>query len=372
VDKNLDLIYKAGQKYNLPIKVFKSMPKLEDSFWVNLIGKGYPSPTRWFRWCTDRLKIKPTSQYVLDQISKYGKVIVLLGTRRAESPSRARSLKRHDINGNKFKTHSDLPNAFVYTPIEDLTNDEVWIYLLQVPSPWNGNNKKLVTMYRNASGGDCPLVLDDSTSPCGNSRFGCWVCTVVDRDKSMEALVDSGQDWMLPLLEFRDWLSEIREYLKDKDGNPIVDDHGNKIYPYRESKGRMNDDRVGPFNEDARYEILKRLLEIEKQTGLEIITHQELSAIQLQWRFDGKFKHSVAKIYKSVKGDEVMDSFSTQKDQKKLEELKLLTQICNKHNVNPEHIRELMILEHKNASFLRRGTIFKDIQSKIERFVTEI
>jgi hypothetical protein len=38
-------------------RVVRVVPKLEDTFWVNLIGKGYPSPNRWFRWCTERMKV---------------------------------------------------------------------------------------------------------------------------------------------------------------------------------------------------------------------------------------------------------------------------------------------------------------------------
>ena len=69
--------------------VFKSTPQLKDSFWINLIGKGYPSPNRWFRWCTERMKINPTNDYILKTVTKHGKVIIVLGVRKAESSNRA-------------------------------------------------------------------------------------------------------------------------------------------------------------------------------------------------------------------------------------------------------------------------------------------
>ena len=44
VDDVLSQIEKQARKEDLPIFVRKTIPKLEDSFWVNVIGKGYPVP----------------------------------------------------------------------------------------------------------------------------------------------------------------------------------------------------------------------------------------------------------------------------------------------------------------------------------------
>ena len=46
-------------KREIPFKIIIAKPSDQDEFWANLIGKGYPSPTRTFRWCTERLKINP-------------------------------------------------------------------------------------------------------------------------------------------------------------------------------------------------------------------------------------------------------------------------------------------------------------------------
>ncbi len=298
IDEQLRLIETVGKKKlftenpNL-FQVAKVVPKIEDRFWINLIGKGYPAPNRWFRWCTQRMKINPTNDYILQQVSKHGNAIVVLGSRKAESGNRAKSLKKYDleeISGQKFKKHT-LPNSWMYSPISDLTTEEVWQYLMSVPSFWGGDNKKLITMYRNASesSGECPLVIDTSTSSCGNSRFGCWVCTVVARDKSMENLIDNGEEWMLPLLEFRDYLLEAR----NNDDN-------------RMQKSRMNTDKLGPFKFNIRAELLEKVLEIENLTNLEVISKQELAAIQLQWNYDGSFEFSVSDIYRKVKNKSLM------------------------------------------------------------------
>ena len=72
------------------------VPKLKDTFWVSLIGKGYPSPNRWFRWCTERIKINPTTSYILNTVNKNGQAIIILGSRRAESGNRAAAMTLPD------------------------------------------------------------------------------------------------------------------------------------------------------------------------------------------------------------------------------------------------------------------------------------
>ena len=72
---------------------------------------------------------------------------------------------------------------------------------------------ELVALYYKAydlTDADCPLVIDATTPSCGSSRFGCWVCTVVDKDKSMAGMIASGESWMQPLMDFRDWLYDAR------------------------------------------------------------------------------------------------------------------------------------------------------------------
>lgn len=363
VDSQLNLIEKAGKSKlfsHFPelFNVVKVVPKIEDRFWINLIGKGYPSPNRWFRWCTDRMKISPTNDYILQQVSKHGKAIIVLGARSTESSNRKKSMEKYDlqsINGSKFRKHS-LPNAWVYAPITDLTTNEVWMYLQQVPSFWGGDNRKLVTLYKNASENatECPLVIDTSTPSCGNSRFGCWVCTVVSKDKSMENLIDNGEEWMLPLLDYRNILADYRD-------NPEK----------RMSKSRDQKDRLGPFTYEVRAELLEKLLEIEETTGLELITRPELAAIQVQWNYDGSFEYSVSDIFLKVKKKRIMldEKHIVEKER---EEFDLLKKAAEKHGVNADHIRELLVTEKEHLTYLRRRNILEDIQKKIEKFVEEV
>lgn len=268
VDGQLSRIRRAGKRVLFAhrpelFSVAKLKPKLEDTFWVNLIGRGYPSPNRWFRWCTERLKINPTSEYVRRKVRDHGQVVILLGTRKAESANRAASMSSHN-KGQRLRRHT-LPNALVYPPIADLADNDVWAYLLQSPNPWNGNNRDLLGLYCNASdGGECPFVIETGTQSCGKSRFGCWVCTVVDRDRSMENFIDNGHAWMRALLAFRNWLYKIRQ--QDFQHVP-------RQYQSRNVK-------FGAFLLKTRKRILSRLLNMQEHLPIELLSSQELRRIR--------------------------------------------------------------------------------------------
>src|SRR5437868_249857 len=208
VDTSQARMREAAPGQGMPITPHKLTPEIEDSFWVNLIGKGYPAPRAKFRWCTERLKIRPSNKFIREVVRQNGEAILVLGTRKAESQKRAATMAKHEARRvrERLSPNSSLPNSLVSTPIEDWTNDDVWLYLMQVKNPWGHDNKSLLGMYQGASeGGECPLVVDTSTPSCGSSRFGCWVCTVVDKDRSMEAMIKNDEEklWMTPLLELR-------------------------------------------------------------------------------------------------------------------------------------------------------------------------
>ncbi len=267
VDNQLRMIEQQGKTglYGHNPELFhvtKVKPKLEDDFWVNLIGKGYPSPNRWFRWCTERLKINPTNDYIGRAVVKHGQVIIVLGTRRAESSNRAASMNSYNTGG-RLRSHV-LPNAFVYAPIAELSDNDVWAYLLQVSNPWGGENMDLLELYGSAcSGGECPFVIETGTQSCGKSRFGCWVCTVVDKDKSMENFVKNGEGWMDALLNFRNWLQEIRQE--------------DSQYVPKAAKAEV---RFGAFLLKTRREILDRLLTIENRLRTGLVNQAQLSSIR--------------------------------------------------------------------------------------------
>jgi DNA sulfur modification protein DndC len=261
----------------LPLTVARTTPEVEQTFWVNLIGRGYPSPSRIFRWCTDRMKIAPTSAYIRNQTAATGRTILLLGVRAAESAQRAVSVHRYKNGGARLNPHNSLEGCLIFKPIVELETDEVWQVLLQSDPPWGGSHRDLVTIYRNAAGGECPLVTEKDEAPsCGtkSSRFGCWTCTVVEKDRSAEAFVDAGDVSLEPLLDLRDWLKALR-------------DDNTKRSPTRRN-GRLNfvgDGRLipGPFTLEARREILTKLLATQHEVGFELIQPAEIEAIHRHW-----------------------------------------------------------------------------------------
>jgi DNA sulfur modification protein DndC len=267
VEGTLARMHKFSQQHGLNIEVNLLKPPPEQSFWVNIIGRGYPPPNRTFRWCTQRLKIDPVTVFVNQRLGHWGEAILHLGARRAESTTRAQTMAGREIR-NGLRRHPDLPRAYVSNPIEFLTTEEVWAYLLQKPNPWGGDNRALYKLYTNASNGECPIQIDTSTPACGHSRFGCWTCTVVDRDKTSEGLLAAGDERMEHLIEFRETLMEFR--------NP---DKG-----WRDSR-RMNGNKgPGPLIMKGRRELLKRLLKLQEKIGLKLITSEELLLVQQLWK----------------------------------------------------------------------------------------
>ena len=357
VDRVLKKIKEAAAKQSMPILVHQTIPAIEDSFWVNLIGKGYPAPNNIFRWCTERLKINPTTQFITEKLNEHGEAILLLGTRSAESANRAKNLKKREVKGERLRKHI-LPNAYVYAAIKDVETDELWQYLAQVSSPWESNNKELITLYKNANGGDCPLIVDKETPSCGNSRFGCWVCTVVKRDKSMESLIVNGEDWMEPLMELREDLMISRD----------SEDH-------REKKGRDGKDRkggLGPYKPWYRAEFLKKLLIAQKEIKEshpemeELISYQELVGIQVIWYRDGIFNFKVADIYQSAFGEKIQIETENKKT---IREKNMLKEACKNNNSDFELINELLALQKTKTILMNNRGLQTDIENHLENYV---
>jgi DNA sulfur modification protein DndC len=376
---NIDKINESAKIKKLPIEAHIVRPKISETFWVNLIGKGYPAPSTQFRWCTDRLKIKPANHFIETKLKEFGNVIVVLGARKEESITRKQvlELKSRQIPDSKLTHHSTMPSAYCYTPIEDLTTKDIWDYLLSIPSPWGAHNGVLFEIYKNSADGECPLVVDEYTSSCGNSRFGCWVCTVVQADHSMEALVAKGEAWLKPLLDFRDYMAMTQDKEKKaKYRNPkrrngkIIEKAIKDKKGVRQKTGEVI---LGPYWMWFRKELLKKLLSIEDeiqkttdQVDFTLITQDELMEIRRLWRMeeveDPDWEDAVPKIYQEVKGIEL----EYQKDavgEFSLIEHELLSKICVEEGIPVQLIKKLLVAEQKAQGVSVRSNIFKNLRS---------
>ncbi|MBO1064442.1 MULTISPECIES: DNA phosphorothioation system sulfurtransferase DndC [Nostocales] len=375
VRKSINNIRLAAQEQNMPIEAHLLEPVVEDSFWVNLIGKGYPAPRNQFRWCTSRLKINPANQFIRQIVRANGETILVLGTRKAESSKRAATMNKHQVGRvrDRLSPNASLPNSLIYTPVEDWGNNDVWIYLNQYKNPWGGNNKDLFNMYRGATAdNECPLVVDTSTPSCGDSRFGCWVCTLVNKDKSMEAMIqnDEEKEWMQILLDIRNEL-DVKD---DRDKRDFRRIWGQVQLFEREIKGEKDVVPVpGPYTKYWREYWLTKLLKAQiqvRQTApknmgdITLISMEELSAIRRIWLEDKhEFDDSLPRIYEEVTG-EVFKDPRPGADQSILgsDEWGVLEEICEGDGMHLELMARLLDTERQFKKKTRRVGIYESLE----------
>ena len=376
VDHSLKAVRGAAREQGLPIQAHRLIPDLEDSYWVNLLGRGYPAPRPKFRWCTSRLKINPSNQFIRDVVRQSGEAILVLGTRKAENAVRRANMKKYEAVSTResLSAHGQLDGSWVYSPIASWSNDDVWLYLNQVSNPWGFTNKNLLGMYQGATAdGECPLVIDTSTPSCGDSRFGCFVCTLVDQDRSMQAMVqnDTEKEWMLPLMEFRNRWLDVKEDRKHRD--------------FRRMDGSLlvfNDRLVhGPYKQAYREEMLGAILEAQaaaRELGpdevkdLELIRLEELEEIRRIWVME---KHEIEdrlpEIYQNVTGESypgrTLPSLPGFGEEGLAELKRLCEESSDEDEVQYQVLRELLHLEQSYRTMARRSGLFEAIEKALDR-----
>ena len=274
---SLSIMQKKSDENGLPFVTHILTPDVDNTFWVNFIGRGYPFPRKKLRWCTDRLKIQPVNNFIKSKIAEHGEIILVLGTRKAESANRAKTMAKYEKKRVRelLSPNPTLANELVFTPLEDWTDNDVWVFLMQYKNPWGYSNKELMTIYRGASAdNECPLMVSKDLPTCGKSRFGCWVCTMVERDKSMEAMIanDEEKAWMAPLLQFRNEFGD--------------EEHDRERRSFRKMNGSLQGsyERLhhGPYLKEIREQWLEKLLRIQKninENGPEDFRETELISI---------------------------------------------------------------------------------------------
>ncbi|MBS3695244.1 DNA phosphorothioation system sulfurtransferase DndC [Rhodococcus qingshengii] len=371
VTHSLDTIAEAAREQDLPIEPHRLTPTVSDTFWVNLAGRGYPAPRPKFRWCTERLKIKPSNTFIINMVKSHGEAILVLGTRKAESSGRSHRMT--ELEGqrvrDKLSPNGSLPNCLVYSPVEDWSNDDVWTFLMQTKNPWGYSNKELLTMYQGASSdGECPLVVDSSTPSCGDSRFGCWTCTLVDKDKSMSAMIqnDEEKEWMLPLLELRNELD-------------VQDDR--HLRDFRRMNGSVqlfNGRNIpGPYTQESRERWVRKLLDAQtwiRENGpasvrnLDLVTLDELEEIRRIWVVDKhEFEDSLPRIYRESTGTEYPGRPLDEHLPLGPDTVEILREVVGDDRVHFELVRELLDVEQRHRSQARRAGLFDSLTKSLRK-----
>lgn len=376
--QSLDKMKKEAKASCLPIVPKPLTPLVDNTFWVNLIGRGYPHPRKNFRWCTDRLKIEPSNRFIKEILDAESEAILVLGTRKAESASRKATMEDYEKRRYRdyLSPNGSFPNSYVFTPIENWSNDNVWQFLMQYANPWGHSNKDLMSMYSGASAdGECPLVFDASTPSCGNSRFGCWVCTMVEEDKSMAAMIQNDEEkaWMLPMLEFRNEIADRnadwgRRDFRRKDGRLTYNTNTSRLVH-------------GPYTQDTREQFLRRLLRVEKlihEIGpaeiqeTPLITIEELQAIRQIW-LDEKheFEDKLPQIYEEETGRPYHDDLIRRNRYFSAQEARLLDQVCDElhpsEDLLPGLQRALLDIEAKAATSISKKNVIKNFEAEIKK-----
>lgn len=395
VEKSLERMLEAKNEQGIPIHPHRLTPAVKDRFWVNLIGKGYPAPRYKFRWCTDRLKIAPSNTFINNLVDKRGEAILVLGTRKAESTTRAATMKHYENTETNTRredgltANGTLDRVWVYPPIADWTNDDVWIYLNSVSNPWNFPNQDLMGMYQGATeGGECPLVVDKSTQSCGDSRFGCYVCTMVSEDKSMSAMIanDEEKEWMYPLLALRNEID-----INDSD-------HGKKLDKLRRDKSRRDFRRMngtltvhvtkhgadivpGPYIQSFRESLLEKVLQAQiavqkmgptEVQDLELLPLEELEEIRRIWLEEKlEVEDSLPLIYEKLMGKPYPGVRRAHHPILNKTVLDKLETFCKTNDDDEglmyQQIRAAMAIANKHKSQLRRANLASELTESLEK-----
>jgi len=362
-----DYMYRMNQAINdvskaenLNVEAHILHPEIRQTFWSLVIGLGYPTPEApGFRWCTERLKINPSNKFTYDTIKKDGEIVILLGVRKAESAARSKSISAHEIDGKILSPHVSIPKAYVYNPLTEIENSVVWEYLLKddAKSAWGTDNKYLFNLYQGEPLGEEQSVVGevdkDKIPITGNSRFGCWCCTMVKEDKSLQNFIDHGAEKLKDLRDFRNWLVELRSTPEARDWrrrNGTV---------YFNSEGEFG---RGPFTLETRKTILRELLKLEDRTGYELITMEELKMIDKLWEDEGDLsRRALVDIYYEVRKERLpWDQFKHAKyDQATVETIDTL---CKKYEVPFDLVSKLLIAVDNTKFYTRSAVSAREVE----------
>ena len=245
-------------KESINAEIITVYPKIEDSFWVSVLGKGYPAAHMGFRWCTGKLKIEPITKFT-KALTKEKSYAVFVGVRSAESPLRAKIYKQKD-----YKPHH-------FAPVLDWSAHDIWEFLLTESCPW-GDHSDLVKVYRYSSD-EC--VYGEAQGVCvGNARYGCWACPL-QKSTQLDMIGHTLDDERYQVL---------KRYKEELVGMA-------NRRAYRSRIRRNGQEGAGPFLVEIRKLLYANLKKVESETGWILITKKEEALIKEHWKIDANIHH---------------------------------------------------------------------------------
>lgn len=334
--------------------IFKQVsPELQDTFWSKIIGIGYTLPRRDYRWCTDRMKIKPMQKAIDDVLNIYGGYIAVTGARKDESADRKERLESNALDGYlHLKKHSDS-RCRLLAPIEDMTQEDVWDYIYTKSESWIDSNG-LGAIYSEAAGdGDeCTSVLEGGEAGnkpgCSKSaRFGCYCCPLFEKDKTLNNLA-VGNEYLKLIEDFRNWLVQFRDGHWDK--RDVYNHRNFKKIEYDRDTHRKGMVSPGGYSLAFRKEILFKLLEMQDEVQktnpeFEAISLAELEFIQDRWLKEGDLELTVVEYMKYNKEVEI------KYDKKLFKNASTLVRFHNKEKLDFHRTLSLYSCQHRNNRY---------------------
>lgn len=226
-------IRREARRRGLPLTLRYPRPCLDQTLWVEVIGRGRVPRTGAFRWRSDRMRVRPASRLLERLVSPDEEVVLLVGTRRGESETpRRRTTRRGPDAPRGNRRRPDGCRKF--TPLTALDDGEVWTILRQRDPPWGGTHRDLIALYGDAGA----------------------------RER---------------LFGFREWLLALR------------DDDANRDRTHGDGSVRRRSDGPyvrGPFTLSVRKTIFERLLALRDALGADLIHPGEIELIEDLWRRD--------------------------------------------------------------------------------------
>lgn len=120
---------------------------------------------------------------------------------------------------------------------------------------------------------------------------------------------------------------------------------------------------------EYRIQLLRELLQVQKETqqyrgSIDLISEQELIAIQVIWYRDGNFDTKVNDIYNEIYGYNIPNNAIS------LEERLLLEKACK----SPKHfqlVQQLLALQKSKILMMRKIGLQKDLENRLDTFIKE-
>lgn len=294
-DGELQKMRDFAREHGLPLQVLVGKPTLSACFATRIIGGRALPPFPQSRTdCSTDWKIAVTERNIRRVVGERSEgepaVVTLIGTRSSESAARKMNTAKRKETAHEV-WYSDDGEARL-SPILDWDTDTVWEYLgMCAAGEFLSYSDFGDTMqfYANAGASSCVVVADmrsaSNNKACG-ARGGCFSCTAVAADRSVENMIEQNPGrypYLVPLLELRNFIADtawdwsLRNYL------------GRTISPQGTMK--VGADQYSPqMVEDLLYYTLAaqaRANELGSPSVVQAIGVRELVAIDFYWSLRG-------------------------------------------------------------------------------------